>query len=98
MRICLLFALVAGIAAVASPPLYQNGVFVQAGGTDIDVGYYGSPCVVDWNGDGLKDLIMGIFSYGNIYVYLNSGTNAAPVFTTYTVLAADGVTISLPYG
>jgi len=98
MRICCSAALVAAVCALASPPIYQSPVFLQAGGVTIDVGYYGSPCVYDWNGDGLKDLILGEFNYGNIRLYLNSGTNAAPVFTTYTLMQADGVDITLPYG
>jgi hypothetical protein len=98
MRIGCMIALAAAFCAFASPPMYQNAVFLQAGGVNIDVSYYGSPCVYDWNGDGLKDLILGEFNYGNIRLYLNSGTNAAPVFTTYTLLAADGVAITLPYG
>jgi hypothetical protein len=98
MRICCSVALVAAVCAFASPPIYQNPVFLQAGGVNIDVSYYGSPCVYDWNGDGLKDLILGEFDYGNIRLYLNSGTNAAPVFTTYTLMEADGVDIALPYG
>jgi len=97
MRVWLM--LLAGAAAAsASAPVFQNGAFVQAGGVNIDVGYYGSPAVYDWNSDGLKDLIVGVFDLGKIRLYLNSGTNQAPVFTTFTNLQADGVDISLPYG
>lgn len=76
-----------------APP--QN---LTSNGSIIDVGYNGSPLVVDWNGDGLKDLITGQFDWGYLLLYLNSGTNDAPLFTTYTLLEADGVVISLPYG
>ena len=37
--------------------------------------------MVDWDLDGLKDLILGQFSYGYIYFYKNVGTNSAPIFT-----------------
>lgn len=98
MRMCCSVVLAAAFLALASPPVFQNAVFVEAGGVDIKVSYYGSPCIYDWNGDGLKDLIVGEFTYGNIRLYMNSGTNAAPVFTTYTLMTADGVAITLPYG
>jgi hypothetical protein len=55
------------------------GVLVKALGKDLDVGSKASPCVVDWNGDGKKDLVAGR-SNGVIYVYLNEGTDAQPVF------------------
>lgn len=54
-----------------------------------------SPQVEDWNGDGKKDLLVGQFSGGKIRLFLNSGTNNAPVFTTSTFLQADGKEISL---
>ena len=72
--------------------------YVQCNGTNIDVDYYGSPFVADWNGDGLKDLVVGQFYYGSIRYYENVGTNAAPVFTSYSLLQADATNITLPYG
>lgn len=49
-----------------------------------------SPLVVDWNGDGVKDLMTGAES-GNIRFYHNAGTNADPVL-------AKGVEIILTAG
>ncbi len=57
-----------------------------------------APNVVDWNGDGKKDLLLGSFYYGNIYVFENSGTNEAPVFGERYKLEADGIEIALSYG
>lgn len=71
---------------------------LQCAGTTIDVGYYGAPCVVDWDGDGLKDLILGQFTSGYIRFYKNEGTNASPVFNSFTYLYADGVIITMAYG
>jgi len=48
--------------------------------------------VIDWNNDGNKDLLVGNDN-GHIKLYLNSGTNASPVFTTYTYLAAGSTYI-----
>jgi TolB-like protein len=55
------------------------GVMVKAGGKDLDTGSRANPCVTDWNEDGKKDLVMGNGS-GEIFVYLNEGTNQQPVF------------------
>jgi len=68
---------------------------LKANGVNIMVNYNANPEVNDWNQDGRKDLIVGEESYlapntGNIRVYLNSGTNANPVFTTYSVISAGG--------
>jgi len=43
------------------------------------VGSNSSPDVVDWNGDGKKDLIVGN-SNGEIFVFLNKGTNEDPQY------------------
>ena len=45
----------------------------------LDVGSDSSPDVVDWNGDGKKDLVVGNDS-GEIFVFLNQGTNHEPQF------------------
>jgi hypothetical protein len=58
---------------------FAPGVMVKAGGKDLDTGSRANPCVADWNEDGKKDLVMGNGS-GEIFVYLNEGTNAQPVF------------------
>ncbi|HSR12230.1 MAG TPA: VCBS repeat-containing protein, partial [Thermodesulfobacteriota bacterium] len=58
---------------------FSTGVMVKAGGSDVDVGGRGAPCVADWNGDGKKDLVMGNRS-GEIFLYINEGSNDQPVF------------------
>jgi hypothetical protein len=63
-----------------SPPNFAPGVMVQAAGKDLDVGRGdASPCVVDWNEDGRKDLLLGKAN-GEIVLYINEGTNNQPVF------------------
>ena len=57
------------------------------------------PCVVDWNGDGKKDLLVGFQPDSRIALYLNLGTDAQPGFTNFTVLkTADGTIIEHPSG
>ena len=77
----------------------QEGTKLQADGKtiDVDIGHL-VPCVLDWNGDGKKDLIVGQFSGGKIRLYLNQGTDAAPVLKESGTLKAGGKEISLPSG
>jgi len=78
---------------------FNPGSRIQANGNDMIVDTYASvPCVVDWNGDGAKDLLVGCFFDGNVHLFLNSGSNNAPVFTTSTMLQAGGSVISVAYG
>ncbi len=84
--------------AVSSPFTFDTPYYLQCAGTTIDVQYYGAPCVVDWDGDGLKDLITGQFYYGNIRFYKNEGTNESPVFNSFAYLQADGANITMGYG
>jgi len=44
-----------------------------------------APRIVDWNGDGLFDLVCGSFA-GGVFVYPNSGTREAPQFAQQQVL------------
>ena len=59
---------------------------IKANGTTIDVGYSSAPVIVDWNEDGLLDLILGqeSSSTGSVRLYLNSGTPENHAFTTYS--------------
>jgi hypothetical protein len=85
--------------AQLSTPSFSNRIRIQAGGVNMKVDSYTSvPWVVDWNGDGKKDLLVGCFYNGNVYFFKNSGTDASPVFTTGTKLKADGQEISVAFG
>ena len=88
----------ASLASAALPEL-QEGVQLQAGGKAIEgeIGHL-VPCVADWNGDGRKDLAVGQFMNGKINVFLNTGTDAAPVFRDSAFLQAGGAEIRLPCG
>jgi hypothetical protein len=49
-----------------------------------------APCVVDWNADGKKDLVVGC-GPGNVYVFLNVGTDDKPEFDgTFTKIDVKG--------
>ncbi len=97
MRTCTaILVLVSGVLLAA--PSFGPFTWVEDSGNRIDVGYYGAPCVVDWDGDGLKDLILGQFSSGNIRFYQNIDSNDSPIFTGYRYIQSDGANITLPYG
>jgi hypothetical protein len=56
-------------------------------------------CVYDWDGDGLKDLLVGEFSPSRkVRLYTNVGTNSAPEFDSYEYLKAAGSDIVLSGG
>ena len=84
---------------IAQAPPFGPVDYVKANGSPItvDVGH-ANPCVVDWDGDGLKDLLVGQFGSGKIRFYKNSSTNEAPVFTDFSYLQSDGSDISLSSG
>lgn len=63
---------------------------VKANGVPIDVGNNSDPDIVDWNEDGKKDIIIGQETSGYVRLYLNQGTNADPVFTTFSYLNCGG--------
>jgi hypothetical protein len=86
-------------------PRWLPGQRVQAGGHDIQVqaGYAGSlqglqesrwgylsPNVIDWNGDGLPDIVTGDIT-GNFMVYLNRGTPQQPRLEPAHPLYRDGI-------
>jgi hypothetical protein len=97
LKYCILVVFLAGLAA-AWPPVWETEYQLQSGGSTIDVGYYAAPCIVDWDLDGLKDLILGQFSSGYIYFHKNVGTNDAPVLNGGSLLYADGSPITMAYG
>jgi len=62
---------------------------IEANGGTIDVGNNSAPFVVDWDEDGLLDLVVGDET-GNLRLYLNSGTPAVHAFTTYSLVEVNG--------
>jgi len=80
--------------------VFDAPVAIQANGSPINVGYGGnaSPFMVEWNGDGKQDLLLGQFDAGKIRLYANTGTNYDPAFGNFVYLQADGSDISLSCG
>jgi hypothetical protein len=91
-----------GVGVCAAKVELGAGVKLKADNEAIDdknLGHF-VPTVADWNGDGKKDLIIGMFAGepGNVRLYLNAGTDAEPTFDKFTVTQAGGVPIKLSGG
>lgn len=86
-------------ATHAAPSLaLQKGTYVNDGASSLSVDFDATPTVVDWNNDGRKDLVAGQYTSGHIRLYLNQGTDTAPLFSGYSLIESDGSPITTSYG
>jgi hypothetical protein len=58
--------------------VYDDGNYLVCGSKEIDLGEDACPVVVDWDGDGRKDLLCGSAS-GQVLLYRNRGEDNSPV-------------------
>lgn len=79
-------------------PILDEGVYIFDGALPLEVDRHSTPEVVDWNNDGLKDLIVGQFGYGKITLFLNQGTDINPVFNGGSFLKSGSVDLTTSYG
>ena len=71
-------------------PILAPGVALMVGTNLLSVGSRASPCVCDWDGDGLKDLLCGKGD-GYVSFFKNTGTGQAPGHGgEFDVPAAEG--------
>ena len=100
MRHTVLTVALLAAGALGQTPVFDPPVAIQANGVPINVGYGGnaSPFVVDWDGDGRQDLLLGQYNLGKVRFYRNVGADTAPRFDEFEYLQADGADISLSYG
>lgn len=77
-------------------PDFRAETRVQADGADLVVpSVRSSPAVADLDGDGVRDLLSGNTA-GQLVLYRNLGSNAAPIFAGYELAQSGGAAIDLP--
>jgi hypothetical protein len=64
---------------------------------DTDVGH-AAPFVGDFDGDGVKDLLVGQFGDGILWIYRNTGTDSAPVLAPGVKFKDGGKDGTVPTG
>ncbi len=81
------------------PPRFSTssagGVFAQENGHDLQVpSGRSSPVIMDFDGDGKKDVLSGNTD-GQILFYRNTGLDALPMFSGYSLVRSNGQPIAL---
>lgn len=79
-------------------PLIESGAYIYEGTRPLEVQGYPAPCVVDWNNDQKKDLVVGQAKNGNVLLFLNLGTNMNPLFNGSVKLMSGGLPITTTTG
>jgi hypothetical protein len=73
--------------------------YVLANGEIIDVPGFSVPSFVHWDGDSLRDLVIGqgsgAYPAAKVRVYLNTGTRSNPQFTDYFYAQSEGSDLTL---
>jgi|MudIll2142460700_1097286.scaffolds.fasta_scaffold87402_1 WD40 repeat protein len=75
-------------------PRYATRIRLKAGGKEIKVRGPSAPCLVDWNEDGRKDLLVGDGG-GYLHLFLNAGSSAAPDYASTSRVQADYKTLDV---
>jgi hypothetical protein len=77
LAICVMSLL--GVPPETAADQFEPAVRLMAAGKVIDteVGH-AAPFVGDFDGDGVRDLLVGQFGEGQLWIYRNEGTNAQP--------------------
>ena len=90
--------------ASAAPPAGE-GVFERPfrlqdahGWIDVDPQGRAAPLVVDFDADGLPDLLVGQFGEGKLRIYKNRGSAKEPRFDGFTWFQAGGHDGKVPIG
>ena len=100
LALILLFSL--SLSASAGDLFLGPARIVQAGGSDISVPGYSVPSFVDWDSDGLEDLVVGegsgVTGFGKVRVYINAGTPGDPLFGGFFYVQSNGSDLSSPGG
>ncbi|HWR13441.1 MAG TPA: VCBS repeat-containing protein [Terriglobales bacterium] len=80
-----------------SSPAFGMGEPIIANEKAVKVQWCAAPAVVDWNGDGLPDLLVAQEPQGVIRYYQNVGTRKSPILADRGLVQADGEVLKPPY-
>jgi hypothetical protein len=80
-------------------PQFDGGTLLEVGPEGskiaIDVGSRATPHVVDWNNDGMKDLVVGALD-GLVRIYINQGSHGNPDFQGVEFAQSEGSNLVVP--
>ena len=76
-------------------PVFSSSVVLKDNeGLEIAVDSYATPCVVDWNEDNKKDILLGSGD-GTLSLCLNRGSDSEPLFATPCLIEVDGMELDV---
>ncbi len=87
------------VTAIADVPVFSAEGVIQNYWQEFpgDESGYTAPCIGDWDGDGDFDILIGTYTDGPVYLFLNEPEGNLPYFELEGQLEADGEVISAPY-
>ena len=82
------------LGSVNHPVFSQPTILQDLRGSPLGVTSFCSPCIVDWDDDSRKDILLGSGS-GNLVLYRNEGSESEPLFSPQMEVEVDGVAINV---
>lgn len=94
-----ILAAIAATGAALSAQSFEPPTRLIAAGKPIDTEIgHAAPCVADFDGDGTRDLLVGQFGGGVLWIYRNKGTDAKPEFEAGVMFNGGGPEGTVPTG